>query len=231
MGGLRSIYFSNYISNSGISTESLNLIVKSVNINPPEPKTNYLDVPGANGSLDLTEALGAVRYNDREAEFVCTTKPQYNRNDFEKNKINIGNLLNGKHFDYIFVDEAGANKPYYSGRITSIEFEDNFPVSEVTINATLAPYRITKVKEQYNINTSPRNITIDCGAVADIPIFNCTTVTTFIYNGKKYSCTPAADNCYSNITFGGRSNATEILYNVMGESSGKLTVIFEKRDL
>ena len=33
----------------------------------PEPKTNYIDIPGADGSLDLTQSLtGNVPYNMRE---------------------------------------------------------------------------------------------------------------------------------------------------------------------
>lgn len=36
------------------------------------PKTNYVNIPYGNGSIDLTEALGGVTYNDRivKADFV-----------------------------------------------------------------------------------------------------------------------------------------------------------------
>lgn len=36
-------------------------------IKPPTKKTNYLDIPGADGNLDLSEALtGYPVYNNRE---------------------------------------------------------------------------------------------------------------------------------------------------------------------
>lgn len=44
-------------------------------ISSPEPKTHYVDIPGAHGSLDLTEALtGKVQYKNRTItlEFIST---------------------------------------------------------------------------------------------------------------------------------------------------------------
>lgn len=57
------------------SYDDFGLILSSVHIPPAAPKTNYVDIPGADGQLDLTEALGCVRYQMREAEFVFTTNP------------------------------------------------------------------------------------------------------------------------------------------------------------
>ena len=53
----------------------LNLILSVVNIPPAQPKTNYVDLPGGEGSLDLTEALGEVKYNDRDCTFTFTMNP------------------------------------------------------------------------------------------------------------------------------------------------------------
>ena len=40
------------------SYDDFGLIQKSApEVTPPAPKTNYVDVPGANGSIDLSEAL------------------------------------------------------------------------------------------------------------------------------------------------------------------------------
>ena len=46
------------------------LKLRSLVIGFPEAKTNTVDVPGADGLLDLSEALGAVRYGNRELEMI-----------------------------------------------------------------------------------------------------------------------------------------------------------------
>ena len=53
----------------------LNLILSAVDIEPAKPKTTYVDVPGGDGSLDLTEALGEVKYYDRTHKFTLTMNP------------------------------------------------------------------------------------------------------------------------------------------------------------
>ena len=69
------------------SYSNLNLILSEVSIQPATPKTNYIDVPGADGSIDQTAALGEVRFNDRDCEFLFSVLPT---DDFErKNKIQI----------------------------------------------------------------------------------------------------------------------------------------------
>ena len=41
------------------------LIVAPYSIPMPEPQTNFVEIPGRDGALDLSEAFGTVRYADR----------------------------------------------------------------------------------------------------------------------------------------------------------------------
>ena len=41
------------------------LIVAPYAIPMPEPQTNFVEIPGRDGALDLSEAFGTVRYADR----------------------------------------------------------------------------------------------------------------------------------------------------------------------
>ena len=43
----------------------LNLVLSQVDIPPATAKTSFVDIPGADGSVDMTEALGSVKYKDR----------------------------------------------------------------------------------------------------------------------------------------------------------------------
>ena len=41
------------------------LIVAPYAIPMPEPQTNFVEIPGRDGTLDLSEAFGTIRYADR----------------------------------------------------------------------------------------------------------------------------------------------------------------------
>ena len=47
------------------------ILIDGYELDPPSPKTTTVDIPGANGSIDLTEALnGDVVYDNRTKKFV-----------------------------------------------------------------------------------------------------------------------------------------------------------------
>lgn len=55
-----------YILFGGINTQThYRFIVAPYEIPMPLAQTNFVPVPGRDGSLDLTEAFDAIRFNDR----------------------------------------------------------------------------------------------------------------------------------------------------------------------
>lgn len=118
------------------SFDDLNLVLSKVNIPPAEVKTNYVDIPGGDGTVDLTEIFGKVTYKDRECEFIFTMLPQY---DFEEKKREISNLLNGKRFK-ITVDKDPDY--YWVGRCFVNEYASNKNLHQIVVGATVAPYKL-----------------------------------------------------------------------------------------
>jgi len=47
------------------SVTDWDLLMTSKQIGKPEARTNYIEIPGRDGTLDLTEALGEIKYNDK----------------------------------------------------------------------------------------------------------------------------------------------------------------------
>ena len=117
------------------SYDNLNLILSSVSIPPATVKTNYIDIPGADGSIDLTEALGAVRYKPRSCSFVFSVFPY---EDFEEKKKQISNLLNGKRCK-ILLDKDPAY--YWLGRCSVNNYASDKNLHKITVNATVDPYK------------------------------------------------------------------------------------------
>lgn len=96
-----------------LSTRFGMLLSDGYKLDPPEPKTYVVDIPGGNGKLDLTDSLlGDTAYNNRKQEFEFYI---INVENFERVKSQISNFLHGKSFDY----EMTMDPDYiYTGRFT-----------------------------------------------------------------------------------------------------------------
>lgn len=118
------------------SFTDLNLVLTEVNIPPATVKTNFVDIPGGDGSVDLTEAHGEVKYNDRECTFTFTVFPY---EDFEVKKKQVSNLLNGKRCK-ITVDKDPDY--YWLGRCSVNEYASNKNLHKIVVGARVAPYKL-----------------------------------------------------------------------------------------
>lgn len=110
----------------------------------PEPKLTTVEVPGANGVLDLSEALTKYpTYNNRDGSIkfhVLNDKEPWN-----KHYQRIANYLHGKRMEMVLEDDPSY---YYYGRYkVAWTSSNNGTWANVDINYTLDPYK-------YNIQTS-----------------------------------------------------------------------------
>ena len=81
------------------------VLLDGYTLEPPEPKTYTVDIPGGNGVIDLTEALtGDVAYKNRKQEFTFAVIDVKN---FEKVKTEVSNFLHGRAFDYTMTMDPG----------------------------------------------------------------------------------------------------------------------------
>lgn len=108
-------------------------------IAPPEPSTKYVEIPGAECPLDLTELLaGKVRYKNRkiELEFVAMA----GREDWPAIYSDILDALHGKAVKIAFDDDP---LHYYRGRVTveAPEFNPKWIVLRMTAEAE--PFKIS----------------------------------------------------------------------------------------
>lgn len=89
------------------------VLLDGYTLEPPEPKTYTVDIPGGNGIIDLTEALtNDVVYNNRKQEFEFAL---INVENFEWVKTELSNFLHGRKFDYTMTMDPGYT---YHGRFS-----------------------------------------------------------------------------------------------------------------
>lgn len=106
-------------------------------INPPEVKTSYVEIPGANGKLDLTESLNDyITYGNRTGsmEFIVITGYM----SWEQTYAMIVNRIHGKKVRLYLDDDKGW---FYTGRISVNEWKSDKSYSTITFDYDLYPYK------------------------------------------------------------------------------------------
>jgi hypothetical protein len=152
----------------------LDLILSSVVVSPAVPKTVYVDIPGADGSLDLTEANGDVKYSDRDITFTLTMNPASDLSEtaWEAKKTEVSNALNGKACRITLDKDPGY---YWEGRCAVDEFLSNKRVRQFTISAIVRPYkmRIDQTKVLFPFKETDQKVILHNSRKSVCPQITC----------------------------------------------------------
>lgn len=124
---------------------------------PPETKTNTVDIPGGNGSLDLTTALaGHPLYKNRSG-----TVNFYVENGFKEWHVlysEIMSYLHGKRMKAILEDDP---RYYYEGRFFVSKWTSDSNYSTISIKYDVAPYKKSLVAAGDDWEWDPFNFELD----------------------------------------------------------------------
>lgn len=171
-----------------LSTRFGMLLSDGYKLDPPEPKTYVVDIPGGNGKLDLTDSLlGDTAYNNRKQEFEFYI---INVENFERVKSQISNFLHGKSFDY----EMTMDPDYiYTGRFTINGYSRKAystgitGIVKVTVDAKpfkRLPDKVYKVKA-----IGGQMVYLDSGRMRVRPVIESDGYLKVGYKGKIYTLT------------------------------------------
>lgn len=106
-------------------------------VSPPLPKFNYIDIPGGDGILDLTEALtGDIQYQTRKLEFTFLTLKA--RRKWHSLYSELQGCLHGERMKVI-LDEDPAF--YYIGRVKVDKWKSSEKFSTIVVSAEVDPYK------------------------------------------------------------------------------------------
>lgn len=173
---------------NGIDTaEDMELyLVDDLNVPEAEIKTAYVDIPGASGSLDYTEALtGYPLYENRKVTFTL-----FCRQDMRVLGIKRDYLL--KHFHGRICTVATPDRPgfYWKGRL-SVGSLDSYNGGQIPISITAYPYR-------YKVDETVYRFNIGAGETVDIvlPSEGMPTMPKFLASGA-VTLTDADGNTYA----------------------------------
>jgi hypothetical protein len=198
----------------------LNLILSAVKIPPAAPTTTYVDVPGADGSVDLTEAHGEVRYSDRQLEFTFTAHPLAST-DWEATKTAVSNALNGREFNITLDND---DEYYYTGRCTVKDYNESKKIRKITVTAKVKPHKFSHVltSETISLTSTPKSIWLHNGRKTLSPSIICTDDNTKIVQGNAEYTLNAGTHKILDIRLVEGENLLQV--------SGSGTVTFEYRE-
>jgi hypothetical protein len=160
----------------------LNLILSEVNIPPATAKTSYVDIPGGDGSVDLTEALGEVKFKDRDCSFTFTVFPY---EDFEAKKQEISNLLNGKRCKVTLDKDPDY---YWVGRCFINGYASDKNLHKITVKATVGPYKLKTKQTTVTVPAGESVATkLENGRKSVVPTITATENAKIVFDGNTYN--------------------------------------------
>ena len=116
--------------------------------NPPEVKMKTIDLPGANGVLDMSEALtGYPLFNNRKGSFEFYVLNDY-WNSWKDAYSSISNYIHGRQMKAILDDDKTY---YYFGRFAVNEWKSEEGHSKIVIDYNVDPYKylVTGLPERW----------------------------------------------------------------------------------
>ena len=160
------------------------LIVAPYAIPMPEPQTNFVEIPGRDGALDLSEALGTVRYTDRTIPLTL-----YARAPFDSLVSTFAADVHGRRMNVIF-DRAPAY--YYDARITIEDVERHWGYCELSLECRAKPYKLEQFETAITVlPTGSATVTLANTRMPVVPSITVSAEMTlaFTISGKDYSVT------------------------------------------
>lgn len=103
---------------------------------PAEPKTEYVDVPGADGSLDFTDILTDVKYSDRVGSWSFLV--DHTKWNWPELYSQFMNEYQGVDIRVRLVDDP---EYYYEGRISLKDYKQGSNFSSFEIDYHLGPFK------------------------------------------------------------------------------------------
>lgn len=117
------------------------ILLHDFTLSPPEPKYNWLDVPGSDRTMELTRSLtGDMVYSNRVQKFPFRT---FYPDDFEQVKTALSNFLHGREYDY----RLSWDPEYtYHGTFRIADYSDAYGVATIGVEVSADPYKLKEVR-------------------------------------------------------------------------------------
>lgn len=181
------------------------LLLSSFDVGEATPKTEYVDIVGGDGTIDLTEAYGRVFYKDR----THTIKFQYldDKLRWTEKLDEIMSFLHGRTFK---ITPDYSPQWYYYGRVEVNKYATSKRLATITLKAVCEPFKYKQYKTIVNEDIDGKT-EINClnSRMVVTPTFKVSQAMNFIFKDKQYSLQADTETIYADITLDEGSNILE----------------------
>lgn len=195
----------NYGTNKSKSAyDSWDIILTKVDHTLPEPKTIQVDIKGADGFLDLSEAeTGDIKYNNRK---LSLTFDLMNVDDYDDIITDMSNNIHGRMMKLMLTSDP---MYYYEGRATINKWECSKRKGTVTVNLDAYPFKKSTTEYTFEISkTTDGEITKNINVTTRKPIMPYVEATgSLVLNGVTLE---TGKYQYSDIMLNGGVNSLKI---------------------
>ena len=158
------------------------LIVAPYAIPMPEPQTNFVEIPGRDGALDLSEAFGTVRYADRTISLTL-----YARAPFDALISSFAVDVHGRRMNVIFDRDPAY---YFDARVTVEDVERHAGYCELSLECRARPYKMEHFETTITVlPTASTTVTLTNTRMPVVPTITVSAgmTLTFTLLGKDYT--------------------------------------------
>lgn len=166
------------------SNRALGLIQQRVEVQPAQPKLNIIDIPGADGSKDLSaQPGGRIVFADREIVWTFALYPGAN---WYAKQREVSNAINGLAAHITLDDDPGY---YYVGRISVESYNRDQTLRQITVRAICRPYKLKQEETTVTVALTTAFKTIDLASDRKpvVPTITVTAETTLEWDGNAYT--------------------------------------------
>lgn len=158
------------------------LTLTAQDVTPAEPKTNYLNLDGASGSLDLTEALtGEVAYNDR----TVTASFWTSEGTFSERVALCRDIVAALHGKKVRIVPPDDPEHYFLGRVRVKSHAWDQVHAELTLEAVCDPWRyaVEETERRVDVDGSTDVVIRNNGIKTLCPVLTVSGEVSILYNG------------------------------------------------
>lgn len=198
------------------SSDDWGLVFDTFNPPFPSPKTDYVEIDGGQGSLDLTEAYGKIYYKNTSFNLVfnCLDSIRY-----ELLLDKISNFIHGKLLKiFLYYDE----EYYYEGRVEINKYASTKSLGKITLKVNAKPYRFKKYKtiEVFDV-VEKKTVVFKNNRMETTPTFKSDKEMTFKWKNGSYTVNEI-ETAYPQVEFIEGDNILEFVGN------GRVTVSYQE---
>ncbi len=200
------------------SYDDWNLLLAPYSLDLPGVQTNYVNIAGRDGSLDLSESLGQLNYGNRSINLTFTSANT--KNEIANLHSEIASFMHGQKLKITFPNDTDF---YYIGRAEIGSLDRSKRTNQISLKLNCDPFKykneITEI--QFEIGALPYTKIINNLRMPTIPTVITTDNVVMNFENTDYS-------------FGGTYRNTSIVIkegeNIFTFKSGSGDVSFEYQE-